>query len=75
MQENLRTIINKLIENDIEWIKSKDIKVGDKGDYWILNYGIQDKNEYNSLVRGLIVEKPTYNYKDPLNLIKSFYQS
>lgn len=70
---NLKTIIEKLIQNDSIWLKEKDIKVGDKGDYWILNYGMFDKNEFNRLARGLVIQKPSANFSgDPLELIKGF---
>ena len=75
-KNQLRTIIEKLILGDSDWMKEKDILVGDKGPFWILNYGMKEKNEFNRLVRGMVVEKPTANTffhgDDPLKLIKSF---
>jgi hypothetical protein len=72
-KDNIRTIIQKLVDGNASWLKGKNILVGDKGDYWILNYGIEDKNEFNKLVRGLVVKKPNHDFSgDFLNLIKSF---
>lgn len=72
-KDRLKTIIQKLIANDKQWFKDYQIMVGDKGNYWILNYGIEDKNEYNKLVRGMVVKKPEPNWHgDYLSLIKSF---
>lgn len=72
-QDNLRIIIQKLIQNDIVWMKAQDILVGDKGSFWIINYGLFEKNEFNRLTRGLVVQKPDDNFSgDVLDLIRSF---
>ena len=75
-KDQLRLIITKLALGDFNWLKEKDILVGDKGSSWILNYGMKDKNEFNRLVRGMVVEKPHANNffhgDDPLKEIKSF---
>ncbi len=72
-QDGLRFIITKLLQNDMEWMRNQDIKVGNKGSYWILNYGMEGKNEYNRLTRGLVVQKPPQGFSgDVLQLIKSF---
>lgn len=73
-QKNLlRTIIQKTIANDKKWLKEKAILVGSKGSYWVLNYSIDDKNEYNELVRGMVVQKPQLGWHgDELSLISSF---
>lgn len=72
-KDNLRTIICKLLQNDKAWMEEKNIRVGDKDDYWILNYGVEHKNEFNRLVRGLVVKKPNKDWiGDNLDLIKSF---
>lgn len=72
-QDGLKTIINKLVQGDMDWMKEKDILVGDKGSFWILNYGMKDKNEFNRLVRGLVVQKPQQGFSgNVLQLIKSF---
>jgi len=72
-KDNLRTIISKLLQNDKAWMEEKNIRVGDKGDYWILNYGVEHKNEFNRLVRGLVVQKPHKEWSgEDLDLIKSF---
>jgi hypothetical protein len=69
----LATIVNKLLQNDISWFVEHDLRVGDKGAYWILNYGIDGKNDINRLARGLVVQKPSEDFSgDPLDLIKSF---
>lgn len=72
-KENLRTIIQKLIQGDKNWLNQQEILWGDKGSYWILNYKPGGRNEFNRLVRGLVVAKPSSNFGgDPLTLIKSF---
>jgi hypothetical protein len=72
-RDGLRIIVNKLIQGDMSWMVDNDIKVGDKGSYWILNYGVKNKNEFNRLTRGLVVKKPDGLFSgDPLLLIKSF---
>lgn len=69
----LRKIINNLIQNNTNWLNEKQIYVGDKKDFWILNYNDYGRNEYNKLVRGLVVKKPNKNWNgDPLDLISSF---
>ncbi len=72
-KENLRTIICRLRENDLVWMKAQDVRVGDKGACWILNYGLSDKNEFNRLTRGLVVRRANTDFcDDPLQLIMSF---
>ena len=72
-KDRLRTIIQKTIVGDREWLKEKVISVGDKGFYWILNYSPGERNEYNELCRGLVVQKPLQGWAgDVLSLIKSF---
>mgnify|MGYP000244703175 CR=1 FL=1 len=73
MKQKLYTIVQKLIDQDHQWFKDQIIDIRDKNDYWILNYGIIGKNEYNGLVRGMVIRKPNANYNgDPLSLIVSF---
>ncbi len=72
-KNRIREVIQKLIENDKKWLKEKDIYVGDKGDFWILNYGQEQVNPYNSLFRGMVIKKPEFGFQgDLLSLIKSF---
>lgn len=72
-KEQIRTIIRKLIEGDKSFFTSHEISVGDKGQYWILNYTPGGRTEYNRLVRGMVVAKPNAEFNnDPLKLIKSF---
>jgi len=72
-KENLRTIIEKVIANDQEWLNKQEILWGDKNTYWILNYRQGSRNAYNSLVRGLVIAKPPKGFNgNPLTLIKSF---
>ena len=71
-KDKLRTIIQKLISGDKQWLDKYSIEAKDKGQYWIVNYGISDKNEYNHLVRGMVIRKPTSPVSDPLQLIVSF---
>lgn len=74
MQKSLlREIITNLIQNNKEWFNEKQIYVGDKKNFWILNYNDFGRNQYNKLVRGLVVRKPDNNWHgDPLELISSF---
>lgn len=72
-QAKIRTIIQKLIQNDKQWLRDQAILVGDKGQSWILNYIQGPRSEYNRLVRGMVVAKPQPGFQgDPLKLIKSF---
>lgn len=72
-KDRLRTIISKLISGDKQWFKQMNIIVGDKNPYWILNYLPGPRNEFNSLVRGLVVRKPDQGFNgDLLQLITSF---
>jgi hypothetical protein len=71
-KDALRTIVTKLIANDKPWLIANNILVGDKGGYWILNYDLKGHNEFNKLTRGLVIQKPTGQFNDPLELIKSF---
>ena len=72
-KDRLRTIIQKVMMNDREWLKEKVISLGDKGAFWVLNYAPGGRNEYNELVRGLVVKKPQNGWQgDHLELIASF---
>ena len=72
-KDRIRTIIQKLISDDKEWFGQQEIAVGNKGPYWVLNYMQGARNEYNQLVRGMIVRKPNGGpVSDPLDLIVSF---
>ena len=69
----IREIISNLISYNKPWFDEKCILVGDKTNYWILNYSNFGKNEYNRLVRGMVIKKPTMPFHgDPLILISSF---
>jgi len=69
----IREIIQHLIRGDERWFADKEISVGNKAPYWILNYNQGPRNEYNKLVRGMVVQQPDKNFSaDPLTLIKSF---
>lgn len=72
-KDRLRTIITHLLRNNMDWFKENAINVNDKDPYWILNYSIYGKNEFNKLVRGMVVAKATSHFEDdPLSLIRSF---
>lgn len=80
-KNRLRTIIGHLLSGDMEWFAHENIVVGDKNLFWMLNYNQFNNrfdksrtiNEYNSLLRGMVVAKPTTGWEDdPLHLIKSF---
>jgi predicted RNA-binding protein with EMAP domain len=72
-KDRLRTIIQKTISGDRQWLKEKVISAKDKGEYFVLNYAQGERNEYNELVRGLVVQKPQLGWNgDVLSLIKSF---
>jgi hypothetical protein len=87
-KEKIRFIIQKLIEGDKEWFKQQNINVGNKADFWVLNYGpdrgkvgpdgvyrdnSNSRNDYNRLVRGMVVQRVPPDWKgDNLSLIKSF---
>ena len=72
-KEMIRDIIRHLISGDKKWFDENLIIVGDKGQYWILNYQQGGRNAYNRLVRGMVVQKPAPGFNgDPLSLIRSF---
>jgi len=72
-KENLRHIIRRLIQGDKQFFDQHEIVVKDAGAYWVLNYGISKHNEFNRLLRGLVVQKPGSGFQgDELSLIKSF---
>jgi len=72
-KDRIRTIIRKLIQDDKPWFREHEIQVGDKGAYWIINYNQGGRNEYNTLVRGMVVRKPDASWRgDELALIASF---
>lgn len=57
-KDRIREIIRNLIADNRNWLRDNFILVGDKGDFWILNYLQGPRNEYNCLVRGMVVRKP-----------------
>lgn len=72
-KERLREIIRRLVNGDKQWLDATEIIAKDAGLNWILNYNISGKNDYNRLVRGVVVQKPQEGFSgDPLSLIKSF---
>ena len=72
-KQRLREIIQHLIAGDKDWLSQQWILVGKKQGYWILNYLQGPRNDYNRLVRGLVVQQPPTGWTgDPLSLIKSF---
>lgn len=72
-KRNVCTIIQKIIDGDESWLKEKEIIYGDKGEYWIINYQQGGHNEFNYLVRGMVVAKPSQDFDNNfLSLIKSF---
>jgi len=68
--DRLRKIISKTGVDGNEWLRHRNIWIGDKGDYYVLNYGPGPRNDCNQLVRGMIVAKG--ESKDPLERIRSF---
>ncbi len=57
-QNSLKVIIQKVKSGDKTWFDTNNIVVGEKGNYWILNYrqGLPT-NQYNLLTRGLVIDK------------------
>lgn len=55
----LKELVRRVANQDEFWLTTKNINFGKKGDFWILNYGIGERNEYNRLARGLVVHQPT----------------
>lgn len=80
-KNNLHTLLTHLVNGNKVFLDEKAISVKDKGDRWMLNY-IQGggRNEFNRLVRGMVVGKPDmtqYAYirsgrLDVLSFIESF---
>lgn len=71
-KKQLRTIIQKLLNGDDDWLQQEKIVVSDKQDYWILNYDPGHKTQYNRLVRGMVVGKSADGAGDCLELVASF---
>lgn len=72
-KDDIRTIIQKLRDGDGEWLNQHEILWGDKGPYWIVNYRQGARNQYNRLVRGMVIQKPNQGFHgDNLSLIRSF---
>lgn len=72
-KQKIREIIQHLIDGDRQWISDHWILAGNKSGYWVLNYLQGPRNEYNRLVRGMVVQQPPQGWQgDPLTLIKSF---
>lgn len=73
--QQLRTIIRKLIVGDETFFDNQEISWDVKGDYWVLNYGLKGRTQYNRLCRGLVIKKPKnflWGWLFPLKLIASF---
>ncbi len=69
----IRTIIGELINENADWFKQYNIGVRSKDDFWVLNYGPGPRNNFNRLVRGMVVQKPVVGFQgDVLSLIRSF---
>ena len=71
-QERLRTIIQHAIDGNHRWLSDHNIGCGDKGQHLVLNYGPCERNEFDRLVRGLVVRKQSAHVRDLLELIASF---
>lgn len=71
-KDRLRTIITQAVDGNATWLGEKNIWCGDKSGHYVLNYGIGPRNEYNRLVRGMVVRQPTDKFNDPLTLVRSF---
>src|SRR5687768_15710729 len=60
MHNKLQIIIDHLTNNNFQWFLDHGIEVSDKQSHWMLNYNqFGEKNEFNVLTRGLVVEKST----------------
>ena len=69
----IREIISHLVAGDREWFVEQAIWVGDMGRFMILNYEPYPRNEFNRLVRGMVIEKPKDGWDgDHLDLVRSF---
>ena len=69
----IREIISHLVAGDREWFVQQAIWVGDMGRFRILNYEPYARNEFNRLVRGMVIEKPGDGWNgDYLDLVRSF---
>ena len=79
-KDRLRTLILKVVEIDTVWLETYGVICSfktnpDSNDgYVLLNYSsFADKNEYNRLVRGMVIRKiDDENIDEPLDLIVSF---
>lgn len=72
-RNRLNLIIKKLMDGDSGWFSDVNIHVSKKKGYWMLNYAPGPRNDFNKLVRGMVVRQPVWGKKeDPLSLIVSF---
>jgi hypothetical protein len=72
-KDSIREIISHLVAGDREWFVEQAIWVGDTGRFIILNYEPCPRNEFNRLVRGMVIEKPEDGWTgDHLDLVRSF---
>lgn len=71
--QKISEIIQHLTTGNVQWLKENAILWGDKGECWILNYVPGPRNEYNRLVRGMVIRKPENGFDgNLLSLIWSF---
>ena len=69
----IREIISHLVAGDRKWFVEQAIWVGDMGRFVILNYEPFARNDFNRLVRGMVIEKPDDGWNgDYLDLVGSF---
>ena len=71
-KRRLQTIISNAVGGNSRWLTQQNIWVGDKGSYFVLNYGPGQRNEFDRLVRGMVIRKPDVKVADLLSLIVSF---
>lgn len=69
--DRLRKIISKTLSGSNDWLKNHNIRWGNKEPFHILNYGPGQRNDHNSLVRGLVLRRDK-EFDDPIQNIVSF---
>lgn len=62
MHEKIDLIIRNLVAKNTDWHKENCILVSEKEHHWMLNYLQGPRNDYNCLVRGMVVSKPDGPY-------------
>lgn len=71
-QDRMRTIIRHALDKNERWLSKHNIWAGQKGEYVVVNYASGERNEFDRLVRGLVLRHSKRQLTDELDHIVSF---